>query len=83
MNMLLRVGHSPMSNEIVLSAAFAALGGLGALGLLLNRATPLIKTLTNGCICCTRSNELEDALLDLLDSRDRGDIAFDRLVIEC
>ncbi|MBF9271975.1 GTPase, partial [Enterobacter hormaechei] len=42
-----------------------------------------IKTLTNGCICCTRSNELEDALLDLLDSRDRGDIVFDRLVIEC
>lgn len=30
LNMLLRVGHSPMSNEIVLSAAFAALGGLGA-----------------------------------------------------
>ncbi len=42
-----------------------------------DRATQ-IKTLTNGCICCTRSNELEDALLDLLDSRDRGDIAFDR-----
>lgn len=47
-----------------------------------DRATQ-IKTLTNGCICCTRSNELEDALLDLLDSRDRGDIDFDRLVIEC
>ena len=46
-----------------------------------DRATQ-IKTLTNGCICCTRSNELEDALLDLLDSRDRGEIAFDRLVIE-
>ena len=28
-------------------------------------------------------NELEDALLDLLDSRDRGEIDFDRLVIEC
>ena len=47
-----------------------------------DRATQ-IKTLTNGCICCTRSSELEDALLDLLDSLDRGDIAFDRLVIEC
>ncbi|EAB7165663.1 dimethyl sulfoxide reductase [Salmonella enterica subsp. enterica] len=45
LNMLLRVGHSPMSNEIVLSAAFAALGGLGALGLLLNRATPLCNAL--------------------------------------
>lgn len=47
-----------------------------------DRATQ-IKTLTNGCICCTRSNELEDALLDLLDNRDNGTIQFDRLVIEC
>ncbi|HAT1573902.1 TPA: dimethyl sulfoxide reductase anchor subunit [Raoultella ornithinolytica] len=37
LNMLLRVGYSPMSNEIALSAAFTVLGGLGALGLLLNR----------------------------------------------
>ncbi|WP_289628226.1 GTP-binding protein, partial [Escherichia coli] len=41
------------------------------------------KTLTNGCICCSKSNELEDTLLDLCDSLDRGDIVFDRLVIEC
>ncbi|MFJ3457595.1 GTPase [Scandinavium goeteborgense] len=47
-----------------------------------DRATQ-ITTLTNGCICCSRSNELEDALLDLLDGRDRGDIEFDRLIIEC
>ncbi|KNC06440.1 GTP-binding protein [Klebsiella sp. RIT-PI-d] len=47
-----------------------------------DRATQ-ITTLTNGCICCSRSNELEDALLDLLDGLDRGDIAFDRLIIEC
>lgn len=37
MNMLLRVGHSPMSNEIVLSAVFSAVGGIAALGLLINR----------------------------------------------
>jgi G3E family GTPase len=47
-----------------------------------DRATQ-ITTLTNGCICCSRSNELEDALLDLLDGRDRGNIEFDRLIIEC
>ena len=47
-----------------------------------DRATQ-IKTLTNGCICCSRSNELEDALLDLLDGLDRGELHFDRLVIEC
>ncbi len=50
--------------------------------LLGNHATQ-IKTLTNGCICCTRSGELEVALLDLLDSLDKGDIAFDRVIIEC
>ncbi|MCH4254300.1 MAG: GTPase [Proteus vulgaris] len=47
-----------------------------------DRATQ-IKTLTNGCICCNKSNELEDTLLDLCDSLDRGEIQFDRLVIEC
>ncbi|MDX7997824.1 GTPase [Xenorhabdus sp. Reich] len=47
-----------------------------------DRATQ-IKTLSNGCICCSRSNELEDALLDLLDSMDKGQIYFDRLLIEC
>ncbi|HBU8852207.1 dimethyl sulfoxide reductase anchor subunit [Citrobacter sp. Cs237] len=45
LNMLLRVGHSPMSNEIVLSAVFATLGGLGSLGLLLNRGATLCKGL--------------------------------------
>lgn len=47
-----------------------------------DRATR-ITTLTNGCICCSRSSELEDALLDLLDSLDKGEVQFDRLVIEC
>lgn len=42
-----------------------------------------ITTLTNGCICCTRSGELEAALLDLLDSLDKGEVQFDRLLIEC
>lgn len=33
-----------------------------------DRATQ-IKTLSNGCICCSRSSELEDALLDLCENR--------------
>ncbi|MBK4716809.1 MULTISPECIES: dimethyl sulfoxide reductase anchor subunit family protein [Tenebrionibacter/Tenebrionicola group] len=37
MNMLLRVGLSPMSNEIALSAMFGAAAGIAALGLLLDR----------------------------------------------
>ncbi|EKT54241.1 GTPase [Providencia sneebia] len=47
-----------------------------------DRATQ-ITTLSNGCICCSRSNELENALLDLLDGIDSGKLNFDRLVIEC
>jgi G3E family GTPase len=47
-----------------------------------DRATR-ITTLSNGCICCTRSDELETALLDLLDGYDRGEVYFDRLMIEC
>ncbi|HEY0208995.1 GTPase [Acerihabitans sp.] len=42
-----------------------------------------ITTLSNGCICCSSANELEDALLDLLAGIDRGDLVFTRLVIEC
>ncbi|GAB7216853.1 hypothetical protein OS42_34650 [Dickeya oryzae] len=50
--------------------------------LLGDRATR-ITTLSNGCICCSSANELSDALHDLLDGIDRGELAFDRLVIEC
>lgn len=42
-----------------------------------------ITTLSNGCICCSRANELADALLDLLDGIDHGELVFDRLIIEC
>lgn len=42
-----------------------------------------ITTLSNGCICCSKSNELEDALLDLLDGVDKNRLEFDRLIIEC
>lgn len=42
-----------------------------------------ITTLSNGCICCTRSNELADALLDLADGIDNGTLDFDHVVIEC
>jgi G3E family GTPase len=42
-----------------------------------------ITTLSNGCICCSKSNELADALLDLLDGVEQGQLEFDRLIIEC
>ncbi|MNZ78579.1 putative GTP-binding protein YjiA [compost metagenome] len=42
-----------------------------------------VMTLSNGCVCCTINTDLEKALFLLLEQRDSGEIAFDRLVIEC
>ena len=50
---------------------------------LIDERASTITTLSNGCICCTRSNELADALLDLVDGIDNGSLDFDHVVIEC
>ncbi|NAT60756.1 GTPase [Pseudomonas syringae pv. actinidifoliorum] len=42
-----------------------------------------IITLSNGCVCCTIHTDLTKALYLLLERLDSGEIAFDRLVIEC
>ncbi|MCU1718196.1 GTPase [Pseudomonas sp. 5P_3.1_Bac2] len=42
-----------------------------------------LMTLANGCVCCSIHVELEKALFVLLDKLDSGELAFDRLVIEC
>lgn len=42
-----------------------------------------VMTLANGCVCCTIHTDLTKALYLLLERLDAGDIAFDRLVIEC
>ncbi|WP_109513951.1 GTPase [Pseudomonas ovata] len=42
-----------------------------------------VMTLSNGCVCCTIHTDLTKALYLLLERRDSGEIAFDRLVIEC
>jgi G3E family GTPase len=42
-----------------------------------------VMTLANGCVCCSIHVELEKALFLLLDKLDSGELAFDRLVIEC
>ncbi|MBS7684771.1 GTP-binding protein, partial [Vibrio cholerae] len=39
--------------------------------------------LSNGCVCCTIHTDLTKALYLLLERLDSGEIAFDRLVIEC
>ena len=42
-----------------------------------------VMTLANGCVCCTNHTDLTKALYLLLERLDSGEIAFDRLVIEC
>lgn len=42
-----------------------------------------VMTLSNGCVCCTIHTDLTKALFLLLERLDNGEIAFDRLVIEC
>ncbi|KJK05951.1 MULTISPECIES: GTPase [Pseudomonas] len=42
-----------------------------------------VMTLANGCVCCSIHGDLTRALFLLLERLDAGEIAFDRLVIEC
>lgn len=52
-------------------------------GQLLGDQPVQLMTLANGCVCCSIHVELEKALFLLLERLDSGEIAFDRLVIEC
>ncbi|BAN49132.1 GTPase [Metapseudomonas resinovorans] len=52
-------------------------------GQLLGAEPVQVMTLANGCVCCSIHVELEKALFLLLERLDAGELAFDRLVIEC
>ncbi|QEY62627.1 GTPase [Metapseudomonas lalkuanensis] len=52
-------------------------------GQLLGDEAVQVMTLANGCVCCSIHVELEKALFLLLERLDAGELAFDRLVIEC
>ncbi|MDH4564214.1 GTPase [Pseudomonas sp. BN411] len=52
-------------------------------GQLLGDDAVQVMTLANGCVCCSIHVELEKALFLLLERLDAGELAFDRLVIEC
>lgn len=52
-------------------------------GQLLGSEPVELLTLANGCVCCSIHVELEKALYLLLDKLDSGELAFERLVIEC
>ncbi|OLS64695.1 GTPase [Pseudomonas putida] len=50
---------------------------------LLGDAPVEVMTLANGCVCCSIHTDLTKALFLLMERLDSGEIAFDRLVIEC
>lgn len=77
LNRLLAAGHG--QRIAVVENEFGAAGIDGAL---LDRAAVSVVELSNGCICCTVQGELGDALAGLLERRDAGELAFDRLIVE-
>lgn len=50
--------------------------------ILVQESNEQIVQMSNGCICCTIRGDLVNALTDLAERRQRGDIDFDRVVIE-
>ena len=68
------------------AAAALIVNEFGEVGIdhhLFRKTDDRITLLRDGCICCTLRDDLADAMRDLLDARDRGDITpFDRVVIE-
>ncbi|GAB2888022.1 GTPase [Uliginosibacterium flavum] len=57
-------------------------GAAGIDGQLIAPGASTIIELSNGCICCSVRGELSTALIELLARRTRGEIYFNRLVIE-
>ncbi|MDQ7988914.1 MAG: GTP-binding protein [Candidatus Dactylopiibacterium sp.] len=57
-------------------------GAAGIDGSLISAQATRVVELSNGCICCSVRGELAEALLALAAQRERGELAFDHLVIE-
>ncbi len=68
-----------------MARAAVLINEFGEIGLdhhLLDRIDDNVVLMKSGCICCTVRGEVADALLNLQDLRARGEIDFDRVVIE-
>src|SRR5204863_1024823 len=50
--------------------------------ILVSDTTEQIIQLNNGCVCCTIRDDLRSTLSDLAGKRRRGELTFDRVVIE-
>jgi len=68
-----------------MARAAVLINEFGQVGLdhdLLDRIDDNVVLLKSGCICCTVRGEVADALMNLHSMRDRGEVDFDRVVIE-
>ncbi|GHG99335.1 CobW family GTP-binding protein [Pseudodonghicola xiamenensis] len=68
-----------------MQGAAVLINEFGEVGLdhhLLDRIDDTVVLLKSGCICCTVRGEVAEALANLESLRTRGEIAFDRVVIE-
>ena len=68
-----------------MARAAVLINEFGEVGLdhhLLDRIDDNVMLMKSGCICCTVRGEVADALQNLNSLRSRGEIAFDRVVIE-
>ncbi len=68
-----------------MARAAVLINEFGEVGLdhhLLDRIDENVVLMKSGCICCTVRGEVADALLNLQGMRTRGEIDFDRVVIE-
>ena len=74
------LASAPARRVAVLENEFGAVGIDG--GLIAGSPAVEVVELTNGCICCSVRGELGQALVDLADRRDRGELDFDQLVLE-
>lgn len=68
-----------------MARAAVLINEFGTVGLdhhLLDRIDDNVVLMKSGCICCTVRGEVADALMNLHNLRSRGEIDFDRVVIE-
>lgn len=70
----------PGERIAIIENEFGAVGVDG--GLLGQHSGIEVIELTNGCVCCSVRGELTEALKNLLEQRDAGQLNFDRLLLE-
>ncbi len=74
------LSHHADASVAILENEFGAVNIDGAL--LREGENVNVVELSNGCVCCSVRGEFTAALTELLDKRERGDMRFERLIVE-